>query len=210
MAKLRAGILGQVTGKVSGVVGGTWKEVNYIREYIIPANPNSAAQQVQRGLFAGAVEFCQPLVGPVFNVYSDQFQSRMSGFNFFIKDNITYFTSPPAYSSVFVTRGKLFYPRVVSIAPASGTNSVDFTTSVSLGSNGKDDDGCYAVALNVDSGRWGFAAAEYDRSAGSSTQSVPLTMASGDKIELYVFAAQRVGTKIAMISESDHMEGFAT
>ena len=44
MAKIKAGILSKVSGKVAGVVGGTWKGTNYLRELVKPANPNTPLQ----------------------------------------------------------------------------------------------------------------------------------------------------------------------
>jgi len=209
MAKLRAGILGQVSGKVSGVVGGTWKDKNYVREYVIPANPNTAGQQLQRGKFGRAVDFCKPLVGPVFNVYTDKFQAKMSGFNFFIKSNIAEFTDPPVYANVKVTEGKLFYARITSVSGDVALNKVQFQTSVSLGSNGAADDGVYAVALNVDTGRWGFIGAEYDRSGGDVTKEIDLNLGAGAVIQLWTFAIQRVDGIINIISDSDNDTAIA-
>ena len=56
MGKIKQGILGAVSGKVGGVVGSSWKGIAYLK--VLPAsvaNPNTAAQQTQRGAFSGIV-----------------------------------------------------------------------------------------------------------------------------------------------------------
>jgi len=57
MAKLKAPLmsLGAV-GKLAGtLVFSTWKGLKTAREYVTPANPQTAAQTTQRGIFADAV-----------------------------------------------------------------------------------------------------------------------------------------------------------
>lgn len=107
MAKIQAGILSQVRGAVGGVVGGTWKGKNYLRQRVTPANPNTVAQQEKRGEFGRAVAFAKTILGPVLNTYVDPFQKYMSGFNWFIKQNKTKFTDSPNYATFILTDGKL-------------------------------------------------------------------------------------------------------
>lgn len=89
MAKIKAGILSKVSGKVAGVVGGTWKGTNYIRELVKPANPNTPLQQAQRGKMAFIVATARQLVGDVLNPYLNKFCKTMSGYNWFCKENIS-------------------------------------------------------------------------------------------------------------------------
>lgn len=107
MAKIQAGILSQVRGAVGGVVGGTWKGKNYLRQRVTPANPNTVAQQEKRGEFGRAVAFAKTILGPVLNTYVDPFQKYMSGFNWFIKQNKTKFKEDTNYSTLILTDGKL-------------------------------------------------------------------------------------------------------
>lgn len=105
MAKIRAGILSKVSGKVAGVVGGTWKGTNYLRELVKPANPNTPLQQAQRGKMAFVVRAARQLIGDVLNPFLNKFCKEMSGYNWFCKENIKKssgtplaFTSAPEYS----------------------------------------------------------------------------------------------------------------
>lgn len=204
MGVLRSGILGQIRGKVAGVVGGQWKDKNYIREYVKPANPNTAAQQVQRGKFGRCVAFAQPLVGQVFNVYSDPFLKSMSGFNDFIKRNVAQFTDPPSYGAVEITQGKLYYARIVAINADATGNLVEVNWTVSLGSNGAADDKVFCIAYNVTSGRWGFADSTPDRDEGATGVSISLPQSTGDVIQVYSIAAAYSGTSLVMVSNSDN------
>jgi hypothetical protein len=207
MAKLTAGILGQVSGKVAGVVGGTWKDKNYVRAYVIPANPDSAAQQVQRGLFGRCVAWAKLLVGPVFNAYTDKFQAKMSGFNFFVKRNIVQFTAEPTFALVKVTEGKLHIPQIDSVTPDAGDSEVTIAHATDLGNNGANDDKIFAIAWNSTTDLMGFAAAETDRSAGSIV--VPLAMEEDDVVHAYIWAAKYVSGVLTLISNSDYSAGVA-
>ena len=95
MAKIKAGILSKVSGKVAGVVGGTWKGTNYLRELVKPANPNTPLQQAQRGKMAFVVAVARQLVGDVLNPYLNKFCKTMSGYNWFCKENIKRLAGTP-------------------------------------------------------------------------------------------------------------------
>lgn len=202
MGKIRSGILGQLRGKVAGVVGGQWKNVNYVREYIVPANPNTAAQQVQRGKFGRAVDFAKPLVGPVFNAYTDQFQKAMSGFNFFIKSNIALFLDPPTFEDIVVTSGKLFHVVPITVAMQAAQNKITFEWEEDIGSNGALTDSVFAVALNETTGRWGFMAAEKTRDDGAVGDEIAFEVTAGDVGSLWIWGIKKVGTQIVEISDS--------
>lgn len=95
MAKIKAGILSKVSGKVAGVVGGTWKGTNYLRELVKPANPNTPLQQAQRGKMSFVVAVARQLVGDVLNPYLNKFCKTMSGYNWFCKENIKLLAGSP-------------------------------------------------------------------------------------------------------------------
>jgi len=202
MGKIKAGILSPVSGKIGGVVGGKWKDKAYLRQFVVPANPQTAGQITQRGLFGKAVDFGKNLVGPVFNVYTDMFQPKMSGFNFFIKRNITVFTSSPVYANIKITEGKLYAPETptASFGASPGIMVVNWVGGT--GSNGKASDPCFAVAYNVTKNTWGFFSAPHSR----STESVNMAMnwSAADVIHVWIFASQYEGTILKLISNSAH------
>lgn len=206
MGKIINGILGPVSGKIAGVVGGGWKGINYLRAFVIPANPNTAAQQVQRGKFSRCVDWCKILVGPIFNVYTDKFQKKQSGFNFFIKRNIAEFLDPPAFENLKITEGKLYFGNVVNQTATFATDVVHVEWDVDKGSNGLDSDKIFGLAYNETQNLYAFFPAEEVRSDGGVGLDLTLQMDESDEIQIYVFAAKYLDTVLTLISNSD----FAT
>ena len=93
MAKLRAPLLSfGASGKLANtLVYFSWKGLEVVRSYVVPANPNSAAQQTQRGIFAEAVSSwhtlgLDALDVAAWNRYAATRPDPQSGFNAFVKD----------------------------------------------------------------------------------------------------------------------------
>lgn len=203
MARLRSGILGNVRGKVSGVVGGQWKDKNYIREYVKPANPNTSAQQVQRTKMSDCVSFCKSLVGPVFNAYTDKFQKSMSGFNFFVKRNIAEFDGSVDYSALKLVEGKLFAIDATSFVYITGTPILNIAWTGALGNNGAEGDKVYAAVQDTSTDLWYFPAGEVARVTTSIGVVCPAGL-TATNLECYVWASKYAGTLVEMISNSVH------
>lgn len=124
MAKIRAGILSKVQGKVGGVVGATWKGKNYLREHVKPSNPNTPAQQLQRGKMSVAVKGASYFLGGVLTRFTNKFVKDMSAYNWFVKQNIALKASQDTKLNDFkLCFGNLPTPAVEgeSWAGASGT-----------------------------------------------------------------------------------------
>lgn len=202
MGVIQAGILSPVSGKVAGVVGGKWKDKAYLRSYVIPANPKTAAQLAQRLKFELCVAFAKPCVGQVFNAYTDKFQKSMSGFNYFIKANIDQFVAPVDYTLVNLTEGKLSYP-LVTAADYQNPN-VYIAWSPNKGNNGKDDDGTFTVVYDKNTGIFYFSAAETDRSVGNHTITTPAGLLPADLFS-FTWCAQYVNNVLSIISDDYQM-----
>jgi hypothetical protein len=72
------------------LVYGDWKGIDVVRKYVIPANPNTAAQQTQRGYFGGAVEDWHTdgftaIDVVAWNLYALAQKVAASGFNMLVK-----------------------------------------------------------------------------------------------------------------------------
>jgi len=208
MAKIRSGVLGNTRGKVSGVVGSQWKDVNYLREYVQPANPNTAAQQAQRSKMADCVAFCKHLVGPVFNAYTDRFHKSMSGFNFFIKENIAEFVEAPVYANLKLTSGKLYFGGITSCTWTLPSGNVTIGFSIAHGNNGASSDKVFAACYDTSTGFWYFAEIEVNRSVGEIMVPLAETSAPGN-IEAYCWVAKYSNTLVSMLSDSDHQQAVA-
>ena len=204
MGKIRSGILSRVSGKVAGVVGGNWKNVAYLREYVVPANPNTTAQAAQRTKFSACVEFAKLLVGPIFQTYTDKFQKNMSGYNAFIKANIAQFPTP-TWENLKITEGPLFPPFDASLSNSGGNGRVSWSGS-DLGPNGSASDKVYGFIYNPTDKACVFAAAPVLRSAGV------LTFTGRELIDtdrVYVFASSYSGDILKSISNSVGIQYFS-
>jgi hypothetical protein len=146
MGKLRNGILGSITGKVSGVVGSTWKGINTLRAYAIPSNPKSAAQVTQRGLFSFVVGIAKLVLGTVITDYWNPFATSMSGFNEFCKKSLLAITNNTDYANIIMAQGSLEGETLSAFTYAAGTATFTWTAS-GLG-NGEDTDAAIGVIID--------------------------------------------------------------
>ena len=81
-------IISEARGKVSDVVFSVWKGRPYIRQRVIPANPQSAAQTLVRNSLSRVVQLWQSIevqLKAVWNTYASGYQ--MSGFNMYMRQN---------------------------------------------------------------------------------------------------------------------------
>lgn len=166
MAKLPAGILGRVSGKVGDVVGAAWKGIPYVRQYVIPGNPNTASQQAERSLFANIVSLAQAALGPVIQPFWDPFLRQISGWASFIGVQRGLVTVVDDFSSVQIARGTL--EGAVITTCVYGSPSVDFIfpTTV-LGNGSATDDACCFVYDRVN--KVGFFDSSQTRSVGAAS-----------------------------------------
>ena len=61
-----------------------WKGVKSVRQYVVPANPNTAAQSTQRSIMSNCVNFWQTIVAAAktaWNAWAPYEATPMSGFN---------------------------------------------------------------------------------------------------------------------------------
>lgn len=85
MGIITGGILGGFSGKVGAVVGANWKGIDYMKQYTIPANPQSSGQTEHRTKFKAVVQLAQVLLGTLVATFWNPFAVKMSGFNAFVK-----------------------------------------------------------------------------------------------------------------------------
>lgn len=94
------------SGKIAdSLVFMTWKGINDVRKYVIPANPNSANQQTQRGYLRSLVTLWHAIDWnaadqTAFNTWASIANSAMSGFNRWIKEGIDAFVLGKEYRTV--------------------------------------------------------------------------------------------------------------
>ena len=205
MGVILNGILGGLSGRVAGVVGARWKDKQYLRRYAIPANPDTALQQIQRGKMRTGVALLKALVGSVFNQYVDKFQKSMSGFNYTLQQNMQYFTPSPGFGNIKITQGKLWGVPTVSLTTGTHEITVNWTVS-DLGNNGASTDKVYAVFYDTISQIWYFSSAEVARSVGQIVKNFPAGV-TGHLVVVYAWASKyslTSATLLEMISNSTY------
>lgn len=140
MGKINSGILGPVSGKIGGVVGARWKNVPYLRAYVVPGSSATDLQVAQRAKFAYLVAAAKPFVGRIFNPYYDKFLSRVSGFNRFISENFGDLAPGPFCEMVRTTDGPLYPGSALALASHTVSEVYNLTWDDALGVDGSDDD----------------------------------------------------------------------
>jgi len=88
MAKLLNGILGKAHNKVGNVIASSWKGINYVREYVIPKNPDTVAQQLQRGYVREQGHVAASMTSTVCQKFWDPIARNMSGFNLMMQGGL--------------------------------------------------------------------------------------------------------------------------
>lgn len=95
MAKVKGPLLSiRASGKIADtLVYFPWKGVNAVRSYVVPANPNTADQQTQRGYLEKAVDDWHGIGldaddHTAWNAHALTRPGPMSGFNSFVKDHL--------------------------------------------------------------------------------------------------------------------------
>jgi hypothetical protein len=144
MGKIPSGILGRVSGKIADVVGASWKGIPYIRQYVIPGNPNSLAQQAVRERFADLVALAKAALGPVLQPFWDPFIRQNSGWASFIGLNMPLYTTPGDFSSVLMARGNL-ENTVITGAAYAGTDVTVAWDGTCLGNGQPTDHACILI-----------------------------------------------------------------
>lgn len=168
MAKIPAGILGAITGKVGNVVGASWKGIAYIREYVIPANPNTVAQKAERDLFRDIVSLASAALGPVLQVFVDPFLRAQSAWAYFIgKARYTYLVEG-TYEDIILTTGTLEGAVITQVTYAGADCNVFWAEAV-LGNGALTDVACVFIYDKANKVGWFSSATTRDDEACTIT-----------------------------------------
>lgn len=146
------GIFGPWSGQIGKtLVGFKNKAVDVIRKYVIPANPRSVAQVLQRNKFRLCSKIAEKelinLIRPYWNFKS----SKYSGFAAFVKNNIPRVFDGDDFPNIETTSGS--YPGVPVLSSSAydtvgGNLDVEFDNSIPV--NGNTADKVIIVILVVD------------------------------------------------------------
>lgn len=130
MAKVKGPLFSlSASGQIAKtLVYGDWKGIDVVRKYVIPANPNTAGQQTQRGIFAAAVEDWHTdgftaIDVAAWNLYALALKVAQSGFNVLVKLKV-----------VCAVAAKTWIPLVNCLVTAIGAAGAQINITGTVGS----------------------------------------------------------------------------
>jgi len=207
MGKILNGILGGVSGKVAGVVGGSWKGINYLKAYTVPANPDTAGQQTQRGKMTFMVALARLLLTSILQPFWDPFATGMSGFNAFVSHNIKLLAASPDYDTIKAAVGNLEGAEIATGTYVTGTGAVELHWLGDIYGNGASDD--TAIQVIVDDGNnIAFVDDTDQRDTEDSSFNIGAGRTVGD-IKAYLFFTRGTGETLE-VSDSYFLQLTAT
>lgn len=197
MGVILQGILGGFSGKVGPVVGGKWKDIDYMRGYVIPANPNTVAQQGVRAKFAQLVETARLLIPVILQPFWDMFYSGMSGFNAWISANYANASSVGILgANAVMSRGTLEGVTGVVGTYQTGTGGIAVEWDGTIFGNGLDTDTVCLVAYDISTQNIYTQIGSFTRVDNACSFDIPVGL-TATNIIIWIFFTQ--GTGSAMI-----------
>lgn len=189
MGIIKRGILGGFSNKVANIVGSSWKGIAVIKSLPLSvANPNTAAQQTQRGKFGHCVEFASEILTTIVKPLWDRAAQLMSGYNAFIQANIDFFDSSglATPASLLISRGPLLNTTFLSLGGDASDQDVDVAWTDNSGTgNALGTDEIYLLVYNETQSEIAGVTSGALRSAGST--SVPCSgLVAGDTVRTYM------------------------
>lgn len=178
MATYNGSAFGNISGKALGVVAGSWKGQNYVRSYVVPANPRTQAQTETRTLFKDVAQWGKNIVGIWLNTMTAPKPKKASPYNLFVKRNMDAQRGQTFdVANVVLAEGSLPLPATsnITVSKASG---LEVTFSTELTGDAKDTD--IVGVLLYDSVQDVFVSATAVRSAGTISATLPAVMADSD------------------------------
>lgn len=151
MSVLSGGIFSKVSGKTAGIVFGAARtrqgKKTTARELVAPSNPNTAAQQTQRGKFSSALLIPRTF-GP--GIYQSDFNRSVGQLPGFQSMTSIFLNQMDASKTVDLTipinLGSLHAPDTISAATGAA-GEIDLTISTENGANGTSADAVVVLAV---------------------------------------------------------------
>jgi hypothetical protein len=197
MAKYNGSAFGSLSGKLGNAVAAKWKGIDTARSYNSqPSNPNSPAQQVQRGKMKTLVAFLKNIWSYALKNQFDQNSTGTTGWAKAIKANIAYAgqTAMAVVASVKISMGNRLQPAITSASASVAAPNivVNFSTTVTTGQNAATDI-VRAVAYNSTDNTWGIPTTTVALSTGAIPIPKPPLMTVGDIIHIYLASTDASG-----------------
>lgn len=150
MGVILQGILGSVSGKVGPVVGAVWHGIPYLKGYVIPSNPQSAAQIAQRDKMSNAVLVAQEFIADLIPALWNPVAVKMSGYNYFVQQNISTISATQQMDEDCVSsKGTLEGTAILTATYTTGSGVVSITYDGTATGNGLDTDKVYMTCWDA-------------------------------------------------------------
>lgn len=206
MGKIKQGILGGFSGTVANVVGSSWKGTAVIKSRPLSvANPRTAAQVGQRNNMTAIVALSQPILVSDIKPLWDRFAQGMSGYNSFVKTNISSFTNGEIndFTTIKLSTGKMAATVITGISLNAGRDIVNIVFSTTLtDAYMLNTDDMYAIVIVEETGVSYPQTATVKRTTGLITVTLDEALPAGYTVHAYLAARRVDGT---VVSNSYHL-----
>lgn len=208
MATFKKGILGGFSGTIGNVVGGNWNGIDYMRSKPDKVNnPNTPAQQAQRGKFGLMMSFLKK-IKPVINAGFVSGNKQRTPFNRASSYNLKNAVKGAVpdqeidFPALQIARGTLI-PAEEASASSENPADVSFSWSDNSGmGSAAEDDEALLLLYNVDKERALYVAGDGPlRSEESFSMTTP-TSYEGDTVEAFIAFVSADGTEA---SDSEYL-----
>lgn len=204
MGVIKRGILGGFQGKVANVVGSSWKGIDVMKSLPLSvANPNTAAQQTQRGKFASVVAFAKIILVSVIKPLWDRFAQGQSGYNAFVSTNIDLFDSDglATPADLVISQGSLTGAPIALLTATNGDPTVTINW-VNNGGSGSAVNGdlAYGVVYNETQNTVGYQELNNTRLLEAVNIEMPANSVTGNVIHAYLAFRRADGTLVSNTS----------
>lgn len=179
MGTIKSGIMGGFSGKTGPVVGASWKGINYMKSLPVSvANPRTTAQVAQRLKMSTIVLLTQFILLSWVRPLCNGIASKMSGFNWFVRENIPFISSAGVVDDANFKpcSGPMAATPITSAVNAAGTITVVYPMTLD-GEYQAATDIAYLLVIDPVS-KQAFASHGALRSAGTATIVLPAAMAA--------------------------------
>lgn len=201
MAKITGGILGRPAGKTAGIVFGAARsrtgKVVTARERVIPSNPQTTAQTVQRNKFLDALYVARHWTATMWQEDFNRAIGQLPGFHSVMSillnniDGSYDFSAPPD-----TPLGNLHFPATFTVAQGAASDTLDVSWSTEHGLNGTDADVMRYAYTRVGRDGSDVHPSVFNGSADSRS-GTPLAIDCGEAAQPYMVAVWLIGAGAA-------------
>lgn len=179
---------GALLGRLGGMVGATWKGIDYVRKHVIPFNPKSAGQTGTRTVFAALVAMGRRINSTILKLHVWPKPKKMSPFNWFLSINQPLLDAGVyTIADVIASKGSLFVPPNVVLTAGAADDSVLVEWDDDLEGEAATDDKIIIIIYNATTDSYAFDSS-VTRTTG--TKAIAIGETSADVIHAWLFATQ--------------------